>query len=158
MRDFAPVILSAMGREDESGQWTAADLLFQYGTVAECVLYAGLFWPAFVEVDGSVLLAEWNDNIGDRFRALRLNERLSVSEIEDFVNRIDLAYAFSSRNKSIEGLPMLADLLVETWAAKLSREFLGRRFSVNISERDEGDLISISFFEVRGQYPDSNDA
>ena len=149
MRDFAPVILSAMGREGESGEWTAADLLLQYGTVPECMLYVGLFWPRFVEVDGSVLLAEWDADIGNRFRALRINERFRVSEIEDEVNSVDLAYVFSSRNMSIDGLPMLADVLVDTWTAKLSIEFPDRSFSVYISGRGEADLISISFFEIR---------
>ena len=103
---------------------------------------AALVWPTFVEVDGLVLLTEQytEAKVAD-LRAQGLSER----EVEFWINLFCVDGFFHDLElESPEHQEQLAEILQQSWEAKLVREFPGRAFHVRVvRDADVGDLCVV---------------
>ncbi len=103
---------------------------------------AALVWPAFIEVDGLVLLAEQYSPA--KLAELRA-QGLSEGEAELWINLFCVdGFFLDLEMASPDHEEQLAETLVQSWEAKLAREFPGRAFHVRIlRDADVGDLCVV---------------
>lgn len=144
------------GGDRPADRWDPADFLHGFGTVSGALLYAALFVPEFVEVEGCVFLK----NFGVRppggwevvARCVRQARAASPEALRAFLetcNWVELLYLFGSRAASDEECAALAALTVETWRARLLDRFPDRRFVVRvIGPEESGSVVSIGFVEA----------
>jgi hypothetical protein len=118
--------------------------------VTEALAYAELLWPAFVEAEGMVFLREEVEvQPGLQDIPATLQTFASRTDMERAFNLIEVPTLFATgADASNEELKQLAEILRETWQAKLEREFPGRPFVVEILE-GEVDDPTICFSSVR---------
>lgn len=133
--------------------WTADDYLHEVCAPQQALLAAaGLLFPEFVTVSGSVFLAHAlpvADDLEELSR--RLQESDSPSDIETSYNRVEIGYAFSDRSLSEEEDGILAEYVRMGWSGKLSAEFPSRTFSVRVLPAVQaiGEVVCVTFSEIR---------
>jgi hypothetical protein len=127
------------------------DILVQCGHATDALLYYTLFFPEFIEIDGSILLKENIDDVTQRFQVAKLKSKLSLAGLEASFNLVEVAYLFRSDNDLDESVEIkLCHLLKESWSLKLRYEYPHRVFSVSVvSPEDSGSVYCVQFFEVR---------
>jgi hypothetical protein len=103
------------------------------------IAMAQLLWPEFIEVEGSVFLAEQYSSgkalrlEGQGFKGAELEYWMNLFSVDGFLDGVDSA--------TEEDEEQLATLLVKTWQAKLRADFPLRSFRVLAVRDDEaGDL------------------
>jgi hypothetical protein len=126
------------------------DLVHAVGTAAQACLYATLFCPEFVEVDGSVLLhraAETEDEF-NRFR--RFKDAKGKRAAEASFNFVEVPYLFrpAGRDLSDEEDETLAEMIAASWRGWLCQLYPGRQFEVEVlSPEVTGSVVGIQFSE-----------
>src|SRR5258708_22446576 len=71
------------------------DFLHQFGNAGDALLYAPLFCPRFIEIDGSILLDRMGPDIEKRFLDAKKASKLKLGEIESSFNVLEVSYAFA---------------------------------------------------------------
>lgn len=132
--------------------FTVFDVIHAAGSPLDALLYAHVFWPAFVTVEDLVLLPF---AIEDEADAQRVRDRLasdsSAARVEKEFNCVEVASLFGRRRTetSAEEDKVLAQYLCETWAAKLKIDFPMKVFHVQVIEATENDEVAVTFFQER---------
>lgn len=101
------------------------------GSVEHAIAYGELFWPEFVEFDGCVFFAGVTESSYRGFTAQTAGDKRAVEAVLNHRHILDL---FQFAQPSREQVVYLGRLLREVWAAKLTRDFPGRRFVVSFEE------------------------
>ena len=112
---------------------TPVGWLWFAGTPGQAVAYAELFWPAFVEYDGCVLLAEPDPANFRDWMASTNGDRRAVEAVLNHRHVTDL-FGERGAGMSREQVVHLGRRLRDMWAAKLARDFPARRFVVSFPE------------------------
>src|SRR5262245_27113745 len=99
---------SLAGSEDLS----LLDHMHWIGNTHGALLYAPLFCPQFIDVDGSVLLVRPSGNIEERFLEAKKNSDVSLAELESNFNYIEVGYLFADRPFPEEDDELLAEFIV----------------------------------------------
>ena len=129
------------------------DLLHAVGSPLEALMYARLFWPEFVEMEGMVFLKETVEDEDDRQRFWEAYEthRRDRRRTEESLNLIEVTRLFGARGN--ESSPAedrcLADRLATMWRARLATIYPDRSFVVDVVQVDpsDPDEIGIVFYQ-----------
>jgi hypothetical protein len=109
------------------------------------VAFTRLYWPAFVEVRGCVLLANryTDENLEEWWQSLGGDRRA----IEVTINHVHLRDVFPRSKSGVpdEGLSHLAEVLGKTWGAAAREQFPDREFVVSVTgePEDYGPTITV---------------
>lgn len=119
--------------------FTALDFVGALGSVSGALLYARLFLPEFVEVDGMVFLKETVAEAGgpEGIRRLR-SEAADSHDVEKRLNSFHINLNFPNRLKdnSEEDDRLLAEQLADMWGLRLQQLYPARRFEVRVVDED----------------------
>jgi hypothetical protein len=123
---------------------TPVGWLWFAGTAGQAVAYAELFWSAFVEYEGCVLLAEPDSA---KFRDWMASTGGDRRAVEAALNHRHVTDLFGGRGAEMsrEQVVYLGRRLRDMWAAKLARDFPGRRF---VDSFPEDECESLQDYEV----------
>ncbi len=135
---------------DEGPTSTAADLIHTSGTAAHACLFAGLFCPEFVEVDGSVLFRMAVETEEERIRFLKYREAKGKAAAEASFNFVEVPYLFrpAGRDLTDEEDQVLAEVLAASWRGWLSQLYPGRQLNVEVLPPQEtGSVVGIQVSE-----------
>jgi hypothetical protein len=138
------------------GQELGLDGLWAYvrarGSEPYALVYAQLFCPRFVEVDGSVLLdgpIKVSDDLAADFRDAKA-VRGSVAKAEESINWIEVPYLFNDRSGPDEGSLLLGQFIAELWRARLNDLYAPRKFeAAALSPEETNDVVHVRFREIR---------
>jgi len=135
---------------DWVGDLTPLVWLSFVGSVGQAIAHADLFWPAFVEHDGCVLKADRLDPAN--FSAWMTSTSGNRRAVEAVINHTHVSDLFGERGAEAtrEQVVHLGRVLRDVWAAKLARDFPGRRFEVSFPE-DGCEAVQdyeVSFYQV----------
>ena len=150
-------ILSYFLPEDATFSEDPKDLVHQYGDMISALLYSTIFFPEFIEVDGSILLKNNVSDVETRFRSGGAELNLSLAESEASFNSIEVAYLFSNRRSAIDDTDCsdaieqkLAKIIADAWRCRLEDLYPSRIFSVSVLTPEEsGSVYSVEFYELR---------
>jgi len=108
--------------------------------------YGELFWPEFAELDGCVFFAGVTEAGYRGFMEQTGGDKRAVEAVLNHRHILDL---FSGAQPTREQVVYFGRLLREVWAAKLARDFPGRRFVVSFPEEGCEGLLDyeVSFFQ-----------
>lgn len=134
--------------------YLSKQILDTYGSARIALLYASLFVPELIEVDGSVFLAEGYPEESDQLRAgiqkycpdENTSER---TKFEDIVNYVEVAYLFTDRIGTDEEIDLLAEFVADAWRGRLALKFPGRKFRVYVESADLTGSPMVRFYEER---------
>ena len=140
-----------------------ADEIHEYlvwaGSAAGVLLYAGLYCPPLVEIDGMVI--QWLDRAtpdDDYPRDVReyLDELGGDrAEVERSFNLVFVRRLLVPPDPSRPEMPreeerLLVETVAEAWRAWIHWRYRGRRFAVEVLEPEEtGDVMGVTFYEQR---------
>jgi hypothetical protein len=110
------------------------------GSFELAIAFARLFWPAFVEHDGCVLFEGFSEASYTEFLEQTDGDRAAVEAVMNHRHIGDL-FCGPDLEPTHAQLRHLGRVLVETWTAKLARDFPERRFSVTFPERELDELL-----------------
>lgn len=153
-----------MAREPEYGRlrsegWTPSNLMHALGGIRGALVYAPLFVPEFIEIEGCVFLKDLGvspagSNLERYSRQVREARATSAAALQAFLsscNWVEIVYLFSDRGCSGEEEAALADAIVKSWSARLSDCFPARSFQVRlINPEESGTVLSVGFEEAAG--------
>lgn len=135
-------------------RFDAADMTYAFGSTKNALLHAQLFCPEFIEVDGSILLANGVSQRGrsreESFLIGKQEGKLGLAELEASFNHVEVYCLFSETEEAEEDYALLADIMVQCWRARLGYLYPKRRFQVSLlpaAETSHGPKIE--FFEIR---------
>jgi hypothetical protein len=135
--------------QDTTG-FTVLDFLYAAGSPVDALLYARLFWPELLEVDGAVLLASSVEDEADLARVRASLRERGHAETERRYNLRELSDLFGHGLGEIDD-DQAADLLARLatmWRCRLQDAFPERRFAVEVlSAADTGGDIGICFHQ-----------
>ena len=135
----------------ETRNFSVLDFVAAFGSPFDALLYAHLFWPEFVEVDGMVLRKEMVEDAEDIAKVKDALQRFEgdKSKTEESFNLVEIPSGiFSQRidNTSDEEDGCLASILADMWKARLQQLFPDRGFQVTILTPDEsGGEVAVTF-------------
>jgi hypothetical protein len=93
-------ILPYFSQDDATFSEDPEDLVHQYGDMVSALLYSTIFFPEFIEVEGSVILKGNVHGAENQFRSRKIETKMSLAEFEAAFNSIEVAYLFSNRRIS----------------------------------------------------------
>ena len=132
------------------------DLIYQCGDMVSALLYSTIFFPEFIEVDGSILLKNNVPDVETRFRSGGAESNLSLAESEASFNSVEVGYIFSTRpissfDTDTSALEQkLAKIIADAWRCRLKDLYPTRIFSVSVLTPEEsGSVYSVEFYELR---------
>ncbi len=136
----------------DATNFNVLDFLGPIGSPLDALMYARLFWPEFVEVDGMVFRKETMEDRDDRDRLAQALGRLgNPCEIEKSFNLVEVPSGLFSRaiGESTEQEDrLICVLLCEMWCACLRMTYPARSFDVQIWEPERtGGEIGVVFFQ-----------
>ena len=139
---------------DPHGSFDEGDFLHARGSARNALLYASLYCPHLVEIDGSVLLGQSLADEGDieRFRECVERNRGDRESAEGSFNLVEVAYLFGpgGRDTSDEEDRFLAENVALAWRGWLRVNYPGRNFVVEVIDPEEtGSVVGLSFYERR---------
>jgi hypothetical protein len=150
-RDPMDLPRAAAWKASFGGRLGLTDYLAQEGGATLALAFAALFWPAFVEVRGCVLLAERYDERGFEGWWTQLEGRRR--EIEATVNHLHIWDLFAPDDEDLPpgALGDLTKVLAGTWACALGAEFPQRRFDITVTDEpdDYGPTVTFCTAESR---------
>lgn len=138
----------------ENYGFDALDYIHKYGKGSWALLFSNLFVPDFIELDGSVLLANTarSDEAKERFTTALTNKQMTRPELESSFNLLEVGYLFDAagRDTSETDDMILAQSIGEALRRSLLAMYPNREFEVRVSTPSEsGSTASVSFFEKR---------
>ena len=118
------------------------------GSFEHAIAYGELFWPDFTEHDGCVFFAGFSEESYQGFMEQTSGNRQAVEAVMNHRHILDL-FRRPELEPTRAQVVYLGRLLKEMWAAKLQRDFPGKRFVVSFSEEDLEDLLDyqVTFFQ-----------
>jgi hypothetical protein len=121
------------------------------GSYEHAIAYGELFWADFVEHDGCVFFAGFSEESYHGFMQQAGGDRQAVEAVMNHCHILDL-FCRPGLAPSREQVVYLGRLLKEMWAAKLQRDFPGKRFVVAFPEEPSENLLDyqVTFFQERG--------
>jgi hypothetical protein len=132
-----------------------ANPVWVHGTEREALLYALLYVPEFVEVEGSILQIAFPinpDTFPQSFIDAKKEKKWPLNQLEDSFNRVDTSYACRNvpraNNITAEDDELFAECIAEAWRGRLALLYPKRRFKVSMFAED-GSGYSVTFHEVR---------
>lgn len=127
------------------------DFTHQFGNAADALIYVPLFFPEFIEIQGSVLLARNLPSLEQSFSEAKRRNNMSIPDLESSFNSLELAYAFSNTAPDSYGeSDLLAHFVAQAWRDRLKVSYPYRRFQVLILPSEQtGSVTAVSFFEIR---------
>ena len=127
------------------------DDLSAYCTMSVALICYKLFFPTFVEIEGSVLLDGITPDLHQKFLAAVTKSHLKISEIEESFNFLEVGYAFKQEVVATSVLETsMVSALHRAWTRHLADFYPEREFRVSILSPDEsGSVHSITFSELR---------
>lgn len=133
--------------------WEWSDYLHCFGGLEGALLYAALFVPALIEVEGCVFLKAlgvkpaggWEE-VAAGARAARAESPQRLKRYVDSFNWIELPHLFSDWDASEVEAEALAEVLAQAWRGRLKDLFPGRRFDVRVLAPEEtGYALGLGF-------------
>ena len=130
------------------------DFLHAEGSPLVALMYARLFWPEFVEVDGMVLLKESVEDEADRARVMDAMQRKGGDRafVEYSFNMREVEDIFGRRigdSTDAEDL-VLVEKLCAMWQCRLREVYPGLTFSVLVVPPEStGGSVGITFYQPR---------
>jgi hypothetical protein len=126
------------------------DFMHQFGNLVDALLYAPLFRPEFVEIDGSVLLGLFGCR-SESFVESKRDGAMTLQELERSFNLLEIPYTFSNTGRGgDDDARLLAQFVADCWRAHLTFLHPSRKFEVSILPPDEtGSVIAVQFCEIR---------
>ena len=155
-RVLAPLEQRHGGGDRPAYRWDPADFLHGFGTVSGAILYAALFVPEFVEVEGRVFLkglgvrppGGW-EAVAGRVRQARATSPQALRVFLETCNWVEIPYLFGPRDAGDDECAALAALTADAWRARLLDRFADRRFTVRVLGPEEsGGVVSVGFVEA----------
>jgi hypothetical protein len=124
------------------------DFLHEFGDAISALLYAVVFVPEFVEIDGSVLLDGFSAH--DRFLEAKSRNESSLATLESSFNFIKVSYLFSNRDSTDDEDRLLAEKIADAWRYRLKGLYPKQTFVVSvINPQVTGSVVGVHFFELR---------
>jgi hypothetical protein len=163
--DDTPALLSILERRyggeiaAEANGWgdrggDARDFLYAFGSAHAALLYAVLFVPQFIEIEGAVFLKDFGagpfetEEIAKRMRSAKEKSSEALKACVRSYNWIELPYAFRDVSGTNDEYTGLAGLLAEAWRVRLQHVYPGRRFVVRVlSPEETGSVVGIGIEE-----------
>jgi hypothetical protein len=138
----------------ETQEWNdghGIDLLAWIGCVGStkhAIAYGELFWPDFVEFDGCVLFAGFNEESYRGFMSQTGGDRRAVEAVMNHRHITDI-FSGSGNEPTRHQVVYLGRLLRQMWAAKLHRDFPEKNFVVSFPEEPSEWLLDyeITFYQ-----------
>jgi hypothetical protein len=128
----------------------AETVMYRRGTVEGALLYASLFVPDLIEIDGSVVLKLQLKYPDEQFREAKMKTALPLEEFEASYNWIELPFLFDHSEASDDQDRVLAEVVAEAWRGRLKLLFPERKFVVElILPEVTGSVLGVGFREVR---------
>jgi hypothetical protein len=131
------------GRGIDLESWIAC-----VGNFEHAIAYGELFWPDFAEHDGCVFFARFSEESYRGFLQQTGGNRQAVEAVMNHRHILDL-FCRPDLKPTREQVIYLGRLLKDAWAAKLQRDFPGKRFVVSFPEEASEDLLDyeVTFFQ-----------
>jgi hypothetical protein len=124
--------------------------------MVSALLYSTIFFPDFIEVDGSIILRDNVHDAENQFRSGKAEAQMTLAALEAAFNSVEVGYIFSTRpisDSDTDTSPLerkLAEIIAYSWKLKLKDLYPSRVFSVSVLTAEEsGSVISVEFFEIR---------
>ena len=138
--------------EDNTG-FHALDLIHKFGSPLTPLLYAELFWPELVEIQGMVFLATVVEDEDDHARVMNAlsHHGGDRNRVEQAFNCIEVPSLFGGRaeESNHEEDLLLARKLAAMWRARLADCYPDRVFEVSVDvPADELDEVAVRFYQV----------
>ncbi len=130
------------------------DLLHLVGSPLDALLYAQLFWPEFVEIEGMVFLngtIEDEDDMGRLYQALKRYGG-DKSQVEKSFNVIEIPSLFGKQlsETTDEEDQLLAERLAEMWQQRFTVLYPAKKFMVEVlSPEQTGSEVAVLFYMRR---------
>jgi hypothetical protein len=140
----------------ESSSFDLRDMIYAFGSPVEALMYSGLFWPEFVEIDGMVFLKGTIEDEEDyeRLKEVFVKHNRDTARTEQDFNLVEVPSDLFGRRAgetTEQEDHWLADRLAEMWRARLNLLYPSRDFIVEVLEPEEtGGDIGIVFFQSKG--------
>ena len=146
-----PDIARHFSQEDATFTMPSWDLVALYGDMRFALLYSAIFFPEFIEVEDSILLADYTDGVRELFSDAKKTTKLSLAELEASFNFVEVAYMFRRDDITDDAIEIkLAHIIVDAWQDRLKRLYPSRVFSVSVLDPSvSGSVYSVEFFEIR---------
>lgn len=126
------------------------DFLHACGKGSDSLLYSQLFMPDFIEVENSILLDFFMDDIN---KFLYEKEKSNdISKLEASYNLIETIYIFSPEGRDLdsEEEELLSHQIRNAWNAWLKYKYPTRSFKVKVLDPEEtGSSYGITFYEIK---------
>src|SRR4029077_3728232 len=142
------IAAKANGSGDRGGD--ALDFLHAFGSAHAALLYAVLFVPQFIEIEGSILLKDFGkrsfelEEIAKRVRVARGKSPDALKACVNSYNWIELPYAFRDVSATDDEYTGLAEFLAEAWRARLQPVYPSRPFVVRVLPPEEtGSVVGV---------------
>jgi hypothetical protein len=86
-------------KEHDTHGFNFFDLLHLVGSPLDALLYAQLFWPDFIEIDGMVFLKQMIEDEDDKARLSQALKRFNgdKTQVEKSFNLVEIPYLFGKR-------------------------------------------------------------
>ena len=123
----------------EPTDFTPLDFVGALGSIGNALLYSKLFLPDFIEVDGSVFIKDFVDDLGGPDGVRRLRSKIGGGRVlERAINSFDINLNLPNRlNENSEGDDLLlAYQLAKMWGLRLRELYADRRFHVWVEDAD----------------------
>lgn len=139
------------GEQDTRG-FNAFDFVHAFGSGREALMYAGLFWPEFVELDDMVFLKSSIESEDDKRRLndafKRYDSDRTKTELSFNVVEVPTLFGRRMAETDEDEDQWLAEFLREMWQIRLQLLFPKRTFLVEILELDDvGSELSVRFYQ-----------
>ena len=136
--------------EDASFTEDTQQLVWNYCTMSTALLHATIFFPEFIEVEGSILLKMGDSKNAAIFVKSKAKGDWSLAKLEDSFNWIQPVDLFSDSACSEAMQIKLAHVIADAWRARLGQLYPSRTFDVSVIDPDTtGYCWGVGFHEVR---------
>jgi hypothetical protein len=130
--DYSQLLPEQLQPFASQGPWAINVWLDNIGRYDAAAAYASLFWPAFTEVDGCVLLGPAVPKYYNEWKAKFGQETWKIESVLNHRHILDLFPM--DRDPSKELILHLGNVMKEMWTEKLRRDFPDRKFVVSFPE------------------------
>ena len=145
---------SDFSRRQDVTNWTRIDFLHSAGSIPGALVYAALFAPSFVEIEGLVFLADLGPDSEDfpqiaaNVRAARAKSDRDLEQLLKGYNWIEVPFLFMDRRGSEVEEATLAQVVADAWRARLKGLYPNRSFEVRVlPESETGGWVGVGFTE-----------
>ena len=130
--------------------YSALQIMHTYGSARNALLYAALFVPELIEIDGSVFLNTGEPDFAADMKRGVAKWNKPREELEELVSMAEVHYLFTDRRVDAEETDLLTEFIAQAWRGQLALQFPGRKFRVWIDpEEISGDVPVVRFCEIR---------